>query len=80
MATSFRIVRNRNHTSKNDQLIRHIEGVYQWLDVAIDRAFYFRFTYPEDGSIRLYDHDATDEEIKNDPFGYEAVGSIIEVG
>jgi hypothetical protein len=77
--TCFKICKNRNHSSRNNDTIEGLEGVYLNLDVAIDRAFEFRFRQMPDGEIRLYDRDATDLEIENDPWGYEAVGVIVEV-
>ncbi|MGD0818718.1 MAG: hypothetical protein ABR986_10045 [Methanomassiliicoccales archaeon] len=79
MATSYRISRNRNFSSRNDELIKSIEGVYQYLDHAIDRASDLKLFSLPDGTIRLYDRDATDKEILADIAGYDAVGSIEEV-
>ena len=79
MSTCYQIIRNVSHRSRNDDVICEIEGIYNHLETAMEKAWSFNFFYLPDGNIRLYDKAASTLDMERDVYGSNAVGIIAEV-
>jgi hypothetical protein len=73
---AYKIIRNNIASSRNDTMIELAEGTYKTLDDAIKAVGFLKACMFPDGSVALYDADATDEEIEADVHRYGMVGRI----
>ncbi len=72
----YKVIRNGIAHSRNDTMIELAEGTYQTLDDAIKAVEFLKACMLPDGSVALYDANATDEEIEADVHRYGMVGRI----
>ena len=85
MAKCYRIIKNNNMSTKNDALFDRVTGVYQSLDMALDKIQPLQASSQEGDDempgcpIWLYDENATEQEILDDIQGKARLGSIEEV-
>jgi hypothetical protein len=76
---AYIVVRNSFASSRNDSMIEIAEGTYQTLDDAIKAVEFLKACMMPDGSVALYDANATDEEIEADVHRFGMVGKIEHV-
>jgi hypothetical protein len=72
----YKVIRNSNTGSRSDTMIELAEGTYKTLEDAIRAVGFLKACMFPDGSVALYDADATDEEIEADVHRYGMVGRI----